>query len=391
MSFMTLAVGCSSVKDNTPDAFEDYPTFDGEWNEMTYSPAETRFQVWAPTASEARVLLYEKGEGGSTYRMITMKRNSSGVWTASVEGDLKGKFYTFNVKIGDMWQGDTPGVMAKAVGVNGDRAAIIDMKSTDPKGWSSDVRPPLKSFSDIIIYEMHHRDFSADTISGIRNNGKFLALTEEGTHTYLGEATGIAHLKELGITHVQLLPSFDFSSVDETRKDRPQYNWGYDPKNYNVPDGSYSTDPYSPEVRIKEFKQMVMALHKAGIRIIMDVVFNHTAVLRGSNFERTVPGYFYRTTSDGLTGDASGCGNETASERPMMRKFMVESVCYWAKEYHIDGFRFDLMGIHDVETMKAIRKALDAIDPTIYILGEGWTAGKAQLPDSLLAMKKNVY
>lgn len=391
MSFMTLAVGCSSVKDNTPDAFEDYPTFDGEWNEMTYSPVETRFQVWAPTASEARVLLYEKGEGGSTYRMITMKRNSSGVWTASVEGDLKGKFYTFNVKIDDMWQGDTPGVMAKAVGVNGDRAAIIDMKSTDPKGWSSDVRPPLKSFSDIIIYEMHHRDFSADTISGIRNNGKFLALTEEGTHTYLGESTGIAHLKELGVTHVQLLPSFDFSSVDETRKDRPQYNWGYDPKNYNVPDGSYSTDPYSPEVRIKEFKQMVMALHKAGIRVIMDVVFNHTAVLRGSNFERTVPGYFYRTTSDGLTGDASGCGNETASERPMMRKFMVESVCYWAKEYHIDGFRFDLMGIHDVETMKAIRKVLDAIDPTIYILGEGWTAGKAQLPDSLLAMKKNVY
>ena len=391
MSFMALAIGCSSVKEGTPDAFEDYPTFDGEWNEMTYSPAETRFQVWAPTASEARVLLYEKGEGGSTYRMITMQQGSSGLWKASVEGDLKGKFYTFNVKIDDVWQGDTPGVMAKAVGVNGDRAAIIDMKSTDPQGWSSDVRPSLKSFSDIIIYEMHHRDFSADTISGIRNRGKFLALTEEGTHTNLGESTGVDHLKELGVTHVQLLPSSDFLSVDESRLDKSRYNWGYDPNNYNVPEGSYSTDPFTPVVRIKEFTQMVMALHKAGIRVIMDVVYNHTAICHGSNFERTVPGYFYRTAPDGQPGNASGCGNETASERPMMRKFMIESVCYWAKEYHVDGFCFDLMGIHDIETMKAIRKALDAVDPTIYMSGEGWTAGQAQLPDSLLAIKRNMY
>ena len=226
----------------------------------------------------------------------------------------------------------------------------MDLDSTDPEGWKQDVRPSLKSFADIMIYEMHHRDFSIDTVAGIRNRGKFLALTEEGTHTFLGEKTGIDHLKELGITHVHLLPSFDFSSVDETKLEKPQYNWGYDPKNYNVPDGSYSTDPYRPEVRIREFKQMVMALHKAGIRVIMDVVYNHTALTKGSNFERTVPGYFYRTDEEGKFANASGCGNETASDRTMMRKYMVESVVYWATEYHIDGFRFDLMGIHDIET-----------------------------------------
>lgn len=190
----------------------------------------------------------------------------------------------------------------------------------------------LKSFSDIIIYEMHHRDFSIDTVAGIKHRGKFLALTEDSTHTYLGEKTGIAHLKELGVTHVHLLPSFDFSSVDETKLNKPQYNWGYDPKNYNVPEGSYATDPYKPDVRIREFKQMVMALHRAGIRVIMDVVYNHTALTKGSNFERTVPGYFYRQDSEGKFANASGCGNETASERAMVRKFIIESVCYWANE-----------------------------------------------------------
>ena len=291
----------------------------------------------------------------------------------------------------DVWLGDTPGVMAKAVGVNGDRAAVIDLKATDPEGWEKDVRPELKSFSDIVIYEMHHRDFSIDTIAGIQHRGKFVALTEKGTHTYLGESTGVDHLKELGVTHVHLLPSYDYSSVDETRLDKPQYNWGYDPKNYNVPDGSYATDPYQPEVRIREFKEMVMALHKAGIRVIMDVVYNHTALTEGGNFERTVPGYFYRQDKEGKFANASACGNETASERAMMRKYMIESVCYWAKEYHVDGFRFDLMGIHDIETMNAIRKALDKIDPTIYMYGEGWAAGAPQLPAEKLAMKNNVH
>ena len=384
------AAGCGSSHQDEFSSFDDYPVFAGEWEEMVYSPSSTRFSLWAPTAQEVRVLLYDAGQGGSAYKMLPMEEADGGMWKTTVEEDLNGKFYTFNVKIGDVWLGDTPGLLARAVGVNGDRAAVIDLDATDPQGWDSDRRPPMKGFSDMVIYEMHHRDFSIDTVSGIRNRGKFLALTEEGTATYLGEKTGIDHLKELGVTHVQILPSFDFSTVDEARLDRPQYNWGYDPKNYNVPEGSYSTDPYRPDVRIREFKQMVMALHRAGIRVIMDVAYNHTAMARGSNFERTVPGYFYRHTEDGKLADASGCGNETASERPMMRRFMVESVCYWANEYHVDGFRFDLMAVHDVRTMKEIRSALDRIDPTIYVGGEGWTVNPSQLPEEQLALKRNI-
>ena len=389
MSVITAA-GCSQSQKDGFSSYEDYPVYKGEWEEMVYSPSSTHFALWAPTAQEVRVMLYEQGLGGSAYQMLPMEEETDGMWKVKADGDLNGKFYTFNVKVKDTWLGDTPGVMAKAVGVNGDRAAIIDLDTTDPQGWDADKRPPMKSFSDMIIYEMHHRDFSVDTVSGIKNRGKFLALTEKGTSTYLGEKTGIDHLKELGVTHVQILPSFDFATVDETRLDKPQYNWGYDPKNYNVPEGSYSTDPYKPDVRIREFKQMVMALHQAGIRVIMDVVYNHTAVAEGSNFERTVPGYFYRHTEDGKFADASGCGNETASERAMMRRFMVESVCYWVNEYHIDGFRFDLMAIHDIETMKEIRAALDKIDPTIYIGGEGWAAKAPQLPEDQIALKKNI-
>lgn len=281
--------------------------------------------------------------------------------------------------------------MAKAVGVNGKRAAVIDLRSTDPEGWANDVRPLLKDYADIIVYEMHHRDFSLDSVSGIRNKGKFLALTELGTTTSQGEKTGIDHLKELGVTHVHILPSYDYASVDESKPDKAQYNWGYDPQNYNVPDGSYSTDPYKPDVRIKEFKQMVQALHKAGIRVVLDVVYNHTFNTEESNFERTVPGYFYRQTKDGKPANGSGCGNETASDRAMMRKYMVESVLYWINEYHIDGFRFDLMGIHDIETMNEIRAAVDKIDPSIFIYGEGWAASAPQLNQEELAMKANIY
>lgn len=391
VSMVLMVAGCSENHQKGYDSFDEYPVYEGEWNEMTYSPAETQFALWAPTAQEVRVMLYEAGQGGSAYQMIPLVAEEEGMWKGTVEEDLNGKFYTFNVKIKDVWQGDTPGLMAKAVGVNGDRAAILDLKSTDPQGWDADKRPPLKSFADMVIYEMHHRDFSIDTVSGIQNGGKFLALTEQGTTTFLGEKTGIDHLKELGVTHVHLLPSFDFASVDETKLNKPQYNWGYDPKNYNVPEGSYATDPYKPDVRIREFKQMVMALHKAGIRVIMDVVYNHTAVTTGGNFERTVPGYFYRQDEQGNFADASGCGNETASERPMMRKFMIESLVYWAKEYHIDGFRFDLMGIHDIETMKAIRKALDEVDSSIFIYGEGWAAKTPLLPVEQQAMKANVH
>ena len=389
MSVITTA-GCGSSPQDNSFSFDDYPVYKGEWEEMVYSSSSTRFSLWAPTAQEVRVMLYDAGQGGSAFKMIPMEAAADGMWKATAEGDLNGKFYTFNVKVNDAWLGDTPGLLARAVGVNGNRAAILNLDSTDPQGWESDRRPPMKDFSDMMIYEMHHRDFSIDTVSGIRNRGKFLALTEKGTVTCWGEKTGIDHLKELGVTHVQLLPSFDFATVDETRLDRPQYNWGYDPKNYNVPEGSYSTDPYKPDVRIREFKQMVMALHQAGIRVIMDVVYNHTAVAEGSNFERTVPGYFYRHTENGKLADGSGCGNETASERAMMRRFMVESVCYWVNEYHVDGFRFDLMAIHDIETMKEIRAALDKIDPTIYVGGEGWAAKAPRMPEEQLALKKNI-
>ena len=243
---------------------------------MNYNPHATRFSLWAPTAEEVHVILYEQAQGGAPKQMFDLKSTADGMWTMEAEGDFKGLFYTFNVKINGVWQGDSPGVMAKAVGVNGDRAAVIDLQSTNPEGWANDERPPLKNFADIVLYEMHHRDFSVDTTAHIVHPGKFLALTESNTTLSTGEKTGLDHLKELGVTHVHLLPSFDFSSIDETST-KPSYNWGYDPKNYNVPEGSYATNPYIPEVRIREFKQMVMSLHQAGIRVVMDVVYNHTA------------------------------------------------------------------------------------------------------------------
>ena len=382
-------MGCSSVKKEYT-SFELYPVRTGSLVEMEYTPAATDFMLWSPTADEVRLMLYEAGEGGHAYETVKMLPGEDGTWIATVNEDLLGKFYTFNAKINDKWQGDTPGINARAVGVNGKRAAIINWNSTNPEGWEHDRRPPLKSPADIIIYEMHHRDFSVDSTSGVRNKGKYLALTEHGTTNPDKLLTGIDHLVELGVTHVHLLPSFDYASVDETKLDENRYNWGYDPQNYNVPDGSYSTDPYKPDTRIREFKQMVQALHKVGIRVVMDVVYNHTFNTGDSNFERTVPGYFYRQKADGTWADGSGCGNETASERPMMRKFMIESILYWAKEYHIDGFRFDLMGVHDIETMNAIRKAVDTVDPTICLYGEGWAAQSPQYPADSLAMKANM-
>ncbi len=389
-SIMSTTISCQSVKKEYT-SFEEYPIPEGKLVEMEYSPIETKFTLWAPTAEEVRVLLYDSGNEGSAYQTLSLEMGEDGIWNTSIKEDLKGKFYTFNVKVNGKWLGDTPGIMAKAVGVNGKRAAVIDLRSTDPEGWANDVRPLLKDYADIIVYEMHHRDFSLDSVSGIRNKGKFLALTELGTTTSQGEKNGIDHLKELGVTHVHILPSYDYASVDESKPDKAQYNWGYDPQNYNVPDGSYSTDPYKPDVRIKEFKQMVQALHKAGIRVVLDVVYNHTFNTEESNFERTVPGYFYRQTKDGKPANGSGCGNETASDRAMMRKYMVESVLYWINEYHIDGFRFDLMGIHDIETMNEIRAAVDKIDPSIFIYGEGWAASAPQLNQEELAMKANIY
>lgn len=386
---LLATISCSQDLKKDYASYADYPVLTDDWIEMDYTPVQTQFSLWAPTADEVQVVIYAQAQGGTPQQMIRLLPAPNGMWKAVADGDYKGLYYVFNVKIDGVWQGDTPGVMAKAVGVNGDRAAIIDLRSTDPEGWESDRRPPLKSFSDIILYEMHHREFSIDTAAHIKNRCKFLALTEQHTCMLDGTKTGLDHLKELGVTHVHLLPSFDFSSVDESIVPST-YNWGYDPKNFNVPEGSYATDPFKPGVRIKEFKEMVMALHQAGIRVVMDVVYNHTAVLKGSVFERTVPGYFYRKDEKGNWGNASGCGNETASEREMVRKFIVESVSYWAKEYHVDGFRFDLMGVHDIATMNAVRKALDAIDPTIFVYGEGWAANPPLLETRKLAMKTNI-
>ena len=349
-------------------------------NGVTYGPSASAFSIETnESAQQVKLRIYKAGLGGKPVKTINMKRNAAGstLWQASVKGDLQGLFYTFDVKYGGKFMGECPGIWATAVGVNGHRGAIIDMVNTNPQGWSADKRPNIAA-KDLIIYEMHHRDFSIDESSGIQHKGKFLALTEP---------RAIDHLKSLGVNAVHILPSFDYASVDETRLDEPQYNWGYDPVNYNVPEGGYSTDPYKPEVRIREFKQMVQALHKAGIKVILDVVYNHTWNIDGSNFQRTRPDYFYRKNADGTYSNGSGCGNETASEREAMREFMVESVNYWVEEYHIDGFRFDLMGVHDIETMNTIRAALPQ---DIFIYGEGWSAGSCAIPNEQLAMKANI-
>ena len=324
-------------------AVPDYPVPSSPLEEACYTPQKTDFAIWAPSADQVELRLYKTALSTVPDRTLPMSRAHDGLWNASLQGDLKGEFYTFRVQVDGQWQAETAGIFAKAVGVNGDRGAIIDWQETNPTGWEGDRRPSMTNPADIVVYEMHHRDFSIHPASGIKHKGKFLALTERGTVTAGGEKTGIDHLKELGITHVHILPSFDFATIDETTLNKNQYNWGYDPKNYNVPEGSYSTDPYDPKVRIKEFKEMVQALHQAGIRVVLDVVYNHTFSAKESAFERTVPGYFYRMRTDGSFCDGSACGNETASDHPMMRKYIIESVCYWAKEYHLDGFRFDLL------------------------------------------------
>lgn len=383
----SLITACNAVPDYK--SYDEYPVYEGDDLELTYSQRSSQFRVWAPTATQVKLLLYDDGLEGSAYHTEDLHASDNGTWKIKVKGDLKGKFYTFQVKVGETWLKETPGMWAKAVGVNGKRAAIIDMSDTNPAGWERDQRPALKNFTDIILYEVHLRDFSVSPNSGIKNKGKFLAFTEHGAKNAAGESTGIDHLKELGVTHVHLLPSYDFASIDETRLQDNKYNWGYDPLNYNVPEGSYSTDPANPVARIKEFKQMVQSLHKSGIRVIMDVVYNHTFVGEESHLNLLAPGYFYRFNADSTWSNASGCGNETASDRAMMRKFIVESVCYWANEYHVDGFRFDLMGIHDIETMNEVRAALDKIDPTIFVYGEGWTASSSPLAEEKRAVKKN--
>lgn len=375
---------------NQLDSYDKYPCYYGDDLELVYTPEQSVFTLWAPSADQARLNLYAAGEGGEREKQVEMNKSDDGTWRVEVDGDLKGKFYTFQIEKDGKWLDETPGIWAKAVGINGDRAAIIDWSETNPEGWEEDRAPELKMYSDAILYELHHRDFSIAPNSGVKNKGKFLALTETGTKTPDGDASGLDHLKELGVTHIHILPSFDFATVDETKLEENNYNWGYDPKNYNVPDGSYSTDPANPAVRIREFKEMVKSLHENGLRIVLDVVYNHTASTDHSNFDLTVPGYFYRQNPDGSYSNASGCGNETASEREMVRRYIIESVKFWAKEYHIDGFRFDLMGIHDIETMNRLREELMKIDPSIIVYGEGWLAADSPLPPEQRAVKDHV-
>lgn len=354
-------------------------------DECLYSPSKTQFQFWSNVAEQMEVRIYNGDcwvdDGEEPCEIVPLTKGENDFWTASVKGNLAGKYYTVRSFQNGEWAPESPGIFAKAVSINGQRAAIIDFAKTNPEGWEQDLRPAMTDPTDIVVYETHLRDYTMAN-PAIENKGKFLALTEE---------PAINHLKELGITHLQILPMFDYGSIDETALDKNRYNWGYDPVNYNVPEGGYSTDPEDPACRIHEAKLMIQALHANGIRVVMDVVYNHTYDVMGCALGRVVPQYFYRLNEDGTYANGSGCGNETASDHEMYRRFMVESVCYWAREYHIDGFRFDLMGIHDQETMNAIRKALDEIDPTILTYGEGWAAMSPAYPYEDLAMKQWTY
>lgn len=374
LALMSQTVATNAISDNLSQP------------EVNYGKRGTNFYLTTlASAQDVIVRIYDRDLGGNpvdSVRLVCAGTTSDNnyrhkQWKGRVKGDLKGKFYTFEVCQDGHWLGETPGVKALAVGTNGKRAAIVDMRRTNPRGWRRDHRPDIAA-KDLVIYEMHHRDFSIDPSGAFVYPGKYLALTEPHA---------VRHLQRLGVNAVHILPSYDYASVDETRLTEPQYNWGYDPVNYWVPEGSYATDPSLPMARIREFKQMVQSLHRAGIKVILDVVFNHTFDIGGSNFQRTMPDYFYRKAANGTYSNGSGCGNETASERPLMRQYMIDCCKHWVDEYHIDGFRFDLMGIHDIATMNAIREALPR---DIVIYGEGWAAGGCALPNDQLGMKANV-
>lgn len=369
------------------ESFEKNYTYEGGDLGAVWSKDSTTFKVWAPTAENVKVNLYKGGakSGDDLIESHDMTSGDKGVWSVKVDGDLNGVYYTYTAYFGK-FSNEACDPYAKAVGVNGDRAMVIDLASTDPDGWDKDKNPNSSlNFTDVSVYELHIRDLSSDAASGITNTGKFLGLTEKGTVNSTGEATGLDHIKNLGISHIQLNPVYDYATVDESKKDSKQYNWGYDPKNYNVPEGSYSTDPYNGDVRVKEFKQMVKTLHDNDISVIMDVVYNHT-YNTDYCFNKLVPDYFYRPNSNG-----SGCGNDVATERAMVRRFIVESVVYWAKEYHIDGFRFDLVGLIDLDTIKEIRTELDKIDPSIILYGEGWSMDTKTTKNNVaLAIQNNV-
>ena len=388
ISFFTLNF---FILNTITDPFKDYPVYNGSDLGVTIKNHETLFKVWAPKAKEVKLRIYNAGNGGLETETYNLSKEKEGTWIYISKSVLLNKYYTFQILQDGKWSLETPDPYAKAVGLNGKRGMIVNLVETDPTGWSHDKRPELKNYNDIILYELHIRDATISANSGVTQKGKFIGLGETGTKSLLGEATGLDHIKELGVTHVHLLPSFDFNSVDESRPEDKKYNWGYDPQNYNVPEGSYSTNPKDGRTRIKEFKQLIQQLHSNGLRVILDVVYNHTSDIIHSSFNQFAPGYYYRQNEKGAFSDATGCGNETASERPMMRNFMIESVAYWAKEYHIDGFRFDLMGVHDIETMNLISDRLKSIDPTIFVYGEGWTSGASPIPENERAVKANTY
>ena len=372
--------------------FSEQYTYNGELGAL-YSKDKTTFILWAPIASQVKLALYDAGNDCDAKEVKTMTKSENGTWKITLDGDLRGTYYNYLVTNYNE-ENEVTDPYAKAVGVNGNRGMVVDLNSTNPEGWDKDTKPELKDPTDSIIYEMHIRDLTQDASSGasLEVRGKYKGVWQSGTRLFgKGDVkTGIDHLKELGVTHVHILPTFDYNTVDETRLDEPQFNWGYDPQNYNVPEGSYSSNPYKAEVRIREFKEMVQELHKAGIRVVMDMVYNHTSLSENSTLNKAVPNYYYRQDANGNFSNGSGCGNETASERSMVRKLILDSVLYWANEYHIDGFRFDLMAVHDIDTMKIIRSELDKIDPRILVYGEGWNGGDSSLPDDKKALKANM-
>ena len=398
------ALDANAVSYSEMSALDQY-AYSGNDLGAVYTPSSTTFKVWAPTASKVQIKRYKTGSdteaGAAVIETKDMTKQSQGIWSITISGDLKNTYYTYLVTANDILTGqvdtkETVDIYARSTGVNGMRGMVVDLDGTDPTGWENDKRVECENQTDAIIWEAHVRDFSSSADSGMKNKGKYLAFTETGTTVNNDgvHKTGIDYLEDLGVTHVHLLPVYDYGSVDETKLSTDQFNWGYDPMNYNTPEGSYSTNPYDGSVRVKEFKQMVQALHKKNIGVVMDVVYNHTYA--GSDnkndwFNYTVPGYYYRQNAKGGFSNASGCGNETASDRAMYQKYMIDSLVYWATEYHLDGFRFDLMGVHDTDTMNAIRAALDKIDPDILIYGEPWTADTTTCPKTTATQPNMKY
>ncbi len=388
--FGSIETSLGNVFDS--ELFNELYYYDGDDLGATYTKENTSLRVWAPTAKKVKVLIFAEGEekeGDTPTETYEMLKAEKGTWTLTLDGDYKNKFYNYEVHVNNQVNVAVD-PYAVATGVNGMRGMIVDLQSTDPEGFREVKKPELNSFLDTVIYEIHVRDLSVDDNSGIENKGKFLGFTEEGTKNSEGDTTGLDYIKELGVTHIHFLPSYDYKTVDES-SDEPQFNWGYDPQNYNVPEGSYSTNAFDGNVRINEFKETIKTLNENDLRVVMDVVYNHTYTGDTSNLNLVVPDYYYRKDENNQFTDGSGCGNETASERPMVRKYFVDSVVYWAKEYQVDGFRFDLMGVHDVDTMNEIRSALNEIDKDILIYGEGWTGGPSPLPAEDSAVKANTH